>query len=259
MGSRRSLLDRVLKGVVPRPVPDGGVGPREIAPGLWALDRRLRLPAGPRLPCRTTIVRLGSGDLVVVSPPAPVASGEGSAIDALGTVAHVVVPNPFHYLHAGTFRARHPGATLRVAPGVLERVPELRPAEELGRRPPEAWSGELDLAILGPVRGISEAALFHRPTGTLILTDLAFHVTRFSSRFDRVTTRLAGIPRGFGPGRTSRLLLLRDRVQARRFLERVSEWPMRRIVVAHGEIVEGDARERFRTAFAPYLAHGRGE
>jgi hypothetical protein len=95
--------------------------------------------------------------------------------------------------------------------------------------------------------------LFHRESATLILTDLAFHLVGMMRRFDRLAWRLAGMPAGFGPSRTSRLFLLRDRDRAAAFLERLLAWPFRRVLVAHGEALETNAASEFRRAFAAYL------
>ncbi len=253
MPSRRSLIDRLMKLAAPLPVAAFAPQPRELARGLWVLDRQLRFPGGARLPLRTTIIGLSNGALVVVSPPPLIESGGAAAIDSIGVVRQVVAPNTFHYVYAAEFMVRYPEASLLVSPGLLERIPELSPAEELGPSPPEAWCGELDIAVLGPVRGVSEVVFFHLPTGALILTDLAFNMTRFARCFDRIAWRLAGVPDGFGPSRTARLLLLRDHAEASRCLGRVSEWPIRRIVVAHGEVVEHNAKAQFLKAFARYV------
>ncbi len=253
MSPSPSLLDRVLRRVAPRPVAAFAPPPTELAAGLWALDRQLRFPGGARLPSRTTIIRLHSGELVVISPPALHGPDGAAAIDSIGVVRHVVAPNTFHYAYVAEFMLRYPDASLLVAPGLLERVPELPPAEVLGAGRPEAWAGQLDLAALGPVRGLCEVVFFHLPSGALILTDLAFNLTRFDRHLDRAAWRAAGIPNGFGPGRTSRSLLLRDRVEASRCLSRVSEWPIRQIVVAHGDVVEHDAKGKFLKVFSAYL------
>ena len=141
--------------------------------------------------------------------------------------------------------ARYPNAQLLAAPGLIGRVADLPPAAEFDERPPQGWPGELEYAVLGPVRGISEVLLFHVPTSTLILTDLAFNMLRYPRALDRLIWRSSGIPSGFGPGRTSRTLLLSDRAVASRCLERALAWPFRQILVAHGEVVTDDARSRF--------------
>lgn len=198
-------------------------------------------------------MRLANGSLVVISPPALLDADLGAEIDALGSVAYGVVPNSFHYLFAAGFERHYPAARLLVAPSLPERVPELDSGGELGPRPPADWVGELEHAILGPVRGLSEVLFFHRSSRTLILTDLAFNMTRYPRALDRLFWRVSGIPGRFGPGRIARSLLLGDREAARRCIVRAAEWPFRRIVVAHGEAIEQDALQEFRRAFPEFL------
>lgn len=253
MPSQRSLLDRWLQRGSPSPVPGFAPPPTPIAPGVWSLERMLRMPGGLRLPTRTTILRLASGGLLVVSPP-PVAAGGLDPIDALGPVAEILVPNSFHYLYAPDFAARHPAATLRVTPGLPARVPDFPPADELTAAMPSPWGPEVEHRVLGPVRGLSEVALFHRASATLVVTDLAFHVLRYERALERFVWRLLGVPAGFGPSRSARLVLLRDRAAAAAFLEGVLAWPFRRVLVAHGAPLEDDAHAAFDRAFAAYLA-----
>ena len=250
MSSERSLLDRALKRAVPRPVATYTPPPQELAAGLWILERRLRHFRIAFLPSRTTIVRLLDGSLVVISPPALVDSSTLAAINLIGPVKYVVIPNSFHYLYASEFMRHYPAAALLAAPGLLQRVPGLAVKAELAHRPPETWSGVLDYLVLGPVRGVSEVLFFHIATATLILTDLAFNMTRYPRTVDRLFWRLSGIPRGFGPGRTSRTLFLSDRAAASRTLARAMDWPISRIIVAHGDVVDHDALSRFQRAFS---------
>ncbi len=216
------------------------------------------MPGGANLPTRATIVVLPSRGLLLVSPP-PVEAGGLEALDALGVVEQVLVPNTFHYLNAHAVVVRYPTAVFLASPGLFARVPGLPPGQELTERAPDAWAGAVEHAILGPTRGVSEVALFHRESGTLILTDLAFNLVSLERRFDRIAWRVAGVPSGFGPSRTARLFLLHDRVLAEAFLQRLVAWPFRRVLVAHGEALETDAVGVFRRAFAAYLPGiGRG-
>ena len=253
MSSGPTLLDRALKRSVPRPVAEYSPPPQELCTGLWVLDRQLLHFGSAILPSRTTIIRLGDGRLVVISPPPLGDPSAAAAIDSIGTVEYVVVPNPFHYLFASEFLRHYSGARLLTAPGLIDRVPELNFATELGPQPPEAWSGELEYVAIGPMRGLSEVILFHVSTGSLVLTDLAFNMTRYPRALDRFIWRLSGIPARFGPGRTSRFLLLRDRAAASRGLSRAMQWPINRIVVAHGDVVDDDPVSQLRRAFSGYL------
>lgn len=253
VSTERSLQDRILRRAVPSPVEAYRPPPEALLDGLWTLDRQLVHFGLARLPARTVLVRLRDGSVAVISPPPLVDAATGRAIDDIGPVRYGVVPNTFHYLSASELMDRYPEASLVGAPGLAARVPELVVDIELPADPPEGWAGVLDHAVLGPVRGLSEVLFFHVPSGTLILTDLAFNMVRYPRPLDRLVWRLSGVPRGLGPGRTSRSFLLRDRTVAARALRRAVRWPIERIVVAHGEVVEEDAPARFRRAFADYL------
>jgi hypothetical protein len=94
---------------------------------------------------------------------------------------------------------------------------------------------------------------FHPASATLLLTDLATNLAGFPRLYDRIFWRLSGMASGLGPPRNSRRPFLRDADRAREALRAILRWPFERIVVAHGEIVERDARAAFETAFAGYL------
>jgi hypothetical protein len=248
----RSLADRLIQFYRPRPLTTFAPPPTPIAPDLWSLERRLQMPAGPRLPTLTTIIRLPSNGLLVVSPPAEECGGL-EALEALGPIEEVLVPNSFHYVNVPEFARRHARATLRMAPALPDRVAGLPAGEPITAAPIAAWRGAIEHAVLGPVRGISEVALFHVASATLVLTDVAFNLVGIERRFDRLVWRLAGIPAAFGPSRTARAFLLPDRAIAGDFLRRVLAWPFRRVLVAHGEPLEHDAHAVFQRAFAAYL------
>jgi hypothetical protein len=244
----RGLLDRLLRTVTPKPDPGFTSPPYEIGSGIWGIDRRASF-VGVTLPSRSTVIDVGAGRLLLISPPADA----GPEIDRLGSVSAIVAPSSFHYLHAEPWLRRYPEAELFVAPELSRRVPGLPPAVALtaGVTPP--WHANLSFVVLGPHRGISEVLFFHPASRTLILTDLASNLVEMASAYERVACRLSGMPFGFGPSRNARRLLLRDEVRAREALRAVVQWPFERIVMAHGAIVERDARQVFASAFGHYL------
>jgi len=250
MTSRRSWLDRLLGLASPRVVADHAPPIREHAPDVWTVERRLSMPGGPSLPTNATVFRLESGGLVLIAPPA---MGESAGIETLGPVDSVVVPNSFHHLFAPECMARHPGARLIGPPGLKDRVAGLPPLEEFEPGTEGPWPGEIEFAVLGPVRQVCEIALFHLRSRTLVLTDVAFNLRKIERRLDRVFWRIVGVGAGFGPTFDSRMLLLRDRVAASRFVSEVARWPMERIIVAHGEVLETNAKAEFLRAFRAYL------
>ena len=69
--AERELLDRLFLRVRPRVDPGYRPPLRPLVDGLWAIDRRLRA-FGSFIETRTTVARLDSGGLVVISaPPEP--------------------------------------------------------------------------------------------------------------------------------------------------------------------------------------------
>ena len=249
MASTRRFADGFFKHVAPSVDVGYRPAPVRIADGLWSLDRRLRMPGGPLLPSRTTLVRGGRGGMIVISPP-PAHDETFAAIDALGPVEALVAPNSFHHLYVGACHARYPDAAVYLAPGLQERIPALPKGVDLAQHSPAA---DLETATLGPVRGLSEVFLYHRPSRSLILADVAFHMVDFERAYDRVFWRVSGVPAHFGPSRTARFMLLKDRVAAATALRRALEWPFERVVVAHGTVLDRDARARFERGFAAYL------
>lgn len=221
-----------------------------LADGVWSLERHLRMPGGPLLPTRTTIVRLSSGGLALISPPPPHPE-TFAAIDALGSVEVLLAPNSFHYLYVTDATRVYPRAKLYLAPGLQARVAALPPGLDLAT---QSLSPDFDQAILDSGRGIAEAILFHRPSRILLLTDCAFNLVHLEHASDRLFWRLFGVPREFGPSRTARMMLLSSRQRTAEALRQVLAWPFERILVAHGEVVQTDSRARFERAFARYLS-----
>jgi hypothetical protein len=242
------ILDRLLRFVVPKPDASFLPPPRAIAPGVWVLERRVFL-AGARLPSCSTVVEIGDGRLAILSPPADVTPD----VERLGTIAAIVAPNSFHYLHAPAWHRRYPAAALYVAPELSHRVPGFPLAAELTPDAAPLWREALPFVVLGPDRGLSEVLFFHRASRTLVLTDVASNLVDVARAAERVAFRISGMPRGFGPTRNSRRLLLRDRPRVRATLRAVMQWPFDRIVVAHGAVVEHRAADVFVAAFAKYV------
>ena len=246
--SERLLFERMVRPIAPKPDLDFTPAPREIAPGLWGIERQVRF-AGAILPSRSTLVDVGEGRLVLISPPAdPCAE-----LDRLGSVCAIVAPNSFHYLHAERYVRRYPAAELFVAPELARRVPGLPRAVELTSDLAVAWRDQLPYIVLGPHHGLSEVLFFHARSRTLILTDVACNLVNLRGAYQRLLARASGMPAGFGPSRNARQLLLRERESAREVLRAVARWPFERIVVAHGALIERAAGRAFAAGFARYL------
>ncbi|MAF29516.1 MAG: hypothetical protein CL819_09870 [Croceicoccus sp.] len=219
---------------------------RSLAPDLWVTEQPLRF-AGLDIGSRMSVVRLGDGGLFVHSP-IEAAPERVAEVRALGAVRAVVAPNRFHHLFAGAWKQAFPEAGLYGAPGLDAKRDDLAFDAVLSDRPEPAWSDDLDqLAVQGfPLS--NEVVFFHRGSGTLITTDLAFNTGSHFSGWTRFSLRLAGVS-GFGPTLLERLAI-RDRAAFRRSLEQILAWPFDRVIVGHGDVLEKGGRDALARGYA---------
>ena len=220
---------------------------------LWVTEAPLRF-FGLEVGARMTVVRLPGPKLWLHSP---VAATEElvDEVRALGPVAHVVAPNRFHHLFVGDWQRAYPDASVHVAPGLDTKRADLDIAGVLTDEPEAGWRGTLDQVPIAGVPMSNEVAFFHRPSATLIATDLAFNVGPDSPPLTRLTFRLARTYGRLSPTLLERLLV-RDRAAFRRSLERILEWPFGRVIVAHGAVCETGGREELLRGYSWVLGDG---
>ena len=206
----------------------------------------MRFPGGVHLPSRMTIVRLPGGDLLLHSP-IPIDDALAAELAALGPVAHVVAPSLFHHLFVPQALERYPQALLTAAPGLAEKRSELPVADVLSDEPPPAWEGVIDQALIRGAPRLNEVAMLHRPSGTLIVSDLVFNVQEPRGWSTGLVLRMMGTHKRL---RQSRLwhLYAKDRGQVRESVEKVLAWEFERVLPGHGDPFAGNARAAMREA-----------
>ncbi len=207
---------------------------------LWVVDSPLRF-GGIEVGARMTVVRLPDSQLLLHSPIAATADLVRE-VTALGPVAYLVAPNRLHHLFIGDWKQACPDAAVYVAPGLDTKRADLAIAGVLTDEPEPGWKGTLDQVLLAGFPFASEVVFFHRPSATLIATDLAFNIGSSSPLLTRLAFRLIGTNGRLAPTLLERILV-RDRPAFRQSLERILEWPFDRVVVAHGEVSEKGGRE----------------
>lgn len=221
---------------------------------LWITDSHLRF-FGLEVGARMTVVRL-PGPRLLLHSPIEAAPDLVRAVKALGPVAYLVAPNRFHHLYVAEWQRACPDASTYVAPGLETKRADLTIAGVLGDESEPGWKGVVDQALLRGFPFANEVVFFHRPTATLIATDLAFNVGSSSPPLTRIAFRLGGAYGRLAPTLVERLLV-RDRTAFRRSLERILEWPFERIVVAHGEVSEEGGRRQLVRGYSWVLGRER--
>jgi hypothetical protein len=230
----------------PRVVTEVGIKP--IAPELWLVETPLRF-RGIEVGRRMTVVRLASGSLLIHSP-APLTAELREALAQLGEVRFVVPASSMHgHLFMEEYQAAYPAAELFSAPGLDRKRKDLAFSGLLGSAPDPAWSHDLDQAAVLGHRFVTEIAFLHRPSGTLIVGDLCFRIGESAPRPMRAVAKATGAYDQARPTPMFRLGL-RNRIAARRSIDRVLSWDFDRIILGHGEPIDTGGPSALRDAYA---------
>jgi hypothetical protein len=218
-----------------------------VAPDLWERNEPLAV-LGMHLGHRMTVVRLTGGGLWLHSPVA-YSEALDEALAALGPVAHVVAPNCMHDTYLEGWRTACSGARFHAAPGLAQARPDLRFTDQLADGADPEWAGVLEQHLVRGMPRLNEVVFWHRPTRTLILTDLAFNLGSDLPWLSRVLLRLNGCHDCFA---VSRLLktTIRDRAAVRASLDHILGWDFDRIILSHGRNVATDGKTLLREAYA---------
>ncbi len=242
-------------------VPLGVLKP--VADDVWLIDGPevrmhylgLRLP----FPTRATVVRLPGRKLWIHSPVAldePLAE----ALERLGTVDFLVAPNTLHYTWLGVWKRRWPAARVYAPAALIDsgRVLDVDFDEAIGEQAVAAWAQTFEHVL---VRGdvLTEIVFLHRPSRSLILTDLIenFEAERVCQPW-RWLMKLFGAadPDGKAPF-DMQLSFWRARASVRRAVETMIAWAPQRVLIAHGRWYPRDGVAEIERAFRWVLPRRR--
>lgn len=200
---------------------------------------------GINLFSRMTIVRLSNGKLWLHSPCKLDATLK-SEIDQLGEVACIIAPGNFHHLYVSDLQADYPDAETFLCPGLEKKRADLHFDWILGNRPDPRWEPDFEQLVIQGTRIINEVAFLHKPSRTLILVDLLENIgDDYTHEADlllkfwwKAVFHMWNHPKpapeyqiGWG-----------DKTIVRKGLEKILSWEFERIIIAHGNLIEKDAK-----------------
>jgi hypothetical protein len=214
--------------------------------GVW-LDTAPVSILGMRLTSTMTVLDLGAGSLLLVSPLEPTPERR-AAIEALGTVAHLYAPNTHHHLWIGDWAAAFPAAKLHAPARLHEKRSDLRIDRTHGSAPEPAFAGVVDEHHIEGFF-LEETVLLHRPSATLVVADLVHNIGRPPGAWTRTYSRMMGFYDRVALSRVIRWTAFSDRAAARRSLDEVLAQPFDRMVVGHGTPLDVAAREALAAAY----------
>lgn len=226
--------------------------PKRIADDVWIVDSGPIVSLGLALPVRMTIIRLRNGDLLLHSPTR-YSPELASAIGELGTIRHLVAPNVAHWTFIADWQRAFPATVMWAAPGLNERAQvrasTLRIDRELGGAAPAEWADVLHQGVVSGAAGFNEVWFMHKPSRTLIVTDLIEYLEP-----DKLppVSRLLMQAAAATDGTTARYLRVPVRLggtTAKAAVQAMIALQPERVVFAHGTVFESDGAARLARAF----------
>ena len=217
--------------------------PKPLADDIWVVDSG---PLHGITPLRMTVIRLPDGGLLLHSPTTSAATLRAE-LDRIGPVRALLAPNPAHWMFVPEWQRTYPQAVTWAAPGLRDRSQVkkagMRIDHDLPGGAPTEWTGTLDLVPVPGALGFTEIAVFHRPSRTLVLTDLVLNLEpqRLPALL-RPLVRLLGsmAPRGRAPAHV-RTIMRAGGEAAQQAAARLVQLRPERLVFAHGRLFDGDA------------------
>lgn len=214
---------------------------------LWTLDFPLQVLGVP-MGARSTLVRLPSGDLWLHSP-VRLGAEDVREINTLGPVRHLVAPNLVHHLFLPAAQKLWPEAKVYAPQGLEKKRKDTRIDEQLGETPPDSWQDVLSVVPLRGMPRVKEHVFVHAPSRTAIACDIVFNMRQPLPMWPKLFMQMNHGYMKFGPTRILRSTIAQPE-ELRPDLDRLLQHDFDRLTMAHGQVLETNARQELREAFA---------
>lgn len=229
---------------------------KEIDKNIWVAEQPLKY-FGLSVGTKMTVIRLKNGKLVVISP---IQLDESliNQLKEIGDVAYIIAPNIYHYLFTSEFKALYPKANLLAAPGLETKRPEV-PIESTIREGENLFPDEIEYLLFDGFKTfafdhtlMNEFVFFHPESSSLILTDTAFHFDETFPILTQLTSRIIGGYKKLSPSILEKLAT-QEKEKVKQAVKKVLLWNFKRVIMAHGSIVENDPKSKFREGYEWFL------
>lgn len=228
---------------------------RKIDRNIWVAEQPFRY-FGLSVGTRMTVIRLTNSELVVISP-IQVDNETIHQLNEIGDVSHIIAPNLYHYLFTSNFKALYPKAMLWAVPGLESKRPEL-PIDRIIQD--GSFLDEVEYLLFDGLRTfglngavpLNECVFFHPETHTLILTDTAFHFDESFPPLTQLVARALGGYKNLSPSLLEKVAT-QETQKVKQAVQKVLAWDFERVIMAHGSIIENDAKQRFREGYEWFL------
>jgi hypothetical protein len=226
-------------------------GLQAFADDIWIIDGPPVRDFGVIFTTRMIVVKLSDGSLWVDSPVS-VSFDTLKRITELGPVRYLVAATPRHVWRLEAWHMLFPEAELWVArttPLTLKKG-DLLFTGTLGDTPNPGWEDDFDQLAFKGNSLIEEVLFFHKESHTVILDDLIqINPIMKGKPLHNALLKLGGVAYPHGGVPFDIRLSFTNRNLARRSLEKLLSWDFDKLIIAHGECIEKDAKSFVEQAF----------
>lgn len=226
---------------------------KPIANDIWAIESEMKFPLGLRMPVRATVLRLSSGELMVVSPVKATAE-DFAALRALGSVRYIVAPNCMHHLFLKKFAAEFAGAEVWGPHCLHDKRRDVAFKGTLSVHETMPWEKDVDMIVVkAKPPMVEEFVFYHRASKTAIVTDLLFHMQKFSRWSEALIARMNGGYKKLAMTRIGKSIF-NDRQSLHTAASHMLSWNPENLVVAHGDVIAGGASVTLKEPLSKFAA-----
>ena len=219
---------------------------RQIDRHLWVAEQPLKF-FGLEVGTRMTVIKLSDDSIVLISP-IEIDLEIQQQLGNIGTVRYIIAPNLFHYLYLAQAQTIAP-------PGLADKQPDLK-IDRVFTQDPVEFDSELEFVwfegfrVLIPpqIKTLNEIVFYHLASKTLIITDSAFN---FDRSFPLVTQLAARVLGSYGELKPYLLdkIASSDKQKLEQSIDEILAWDFQRVIMAHGTIVEDEAKARLSAGY----------
>jgi hypothetical protein len=200
---------------------------------------------------RMVVVRLSDHSLWVHSP-IRLTDQVRADLEALGEVKFLIAPNHLHHLFIGAWQQAYPNAQTFGTSEVVKKRLDLTFDGFLTTDSQFPWSSDITQRLVTGSKVMEECVFFHNASQTLVVTDLVENFRpEYFKPWQRWIAQGVGIlaPNGKMP-LDWRLTFMFSKPEIREHLSSVLAWQPKRLVMAHGEMIESEAQTFLRRSFS---------
>jgi len=236
---------------------------REVKPGVWIFSRPfLRAPFIP-YGGRSTAIKLNDGSVWLF---ASTKADEETVtkMKEIGPVKYIVAPDVVHWLNLKDFSQAFPEAKVIGVDGLEVKVPSEVHFSGLYGKDPEGtkygFEDEIEAQYFSAFEN-KDVAFFHKASKTVIEADLLFNfppTEQYSKSSESGTTWVPLVGRIAPYSWVHKQLvgaLAKDIPTNAKHAKVVDSWDFDTIIPCHGNVVDTNAKEAWRSVWAKYLDH----